>query len=88
MTLYKLNKIISIFLNAVIIILIIYFVYRTDSDKSPIIFMVLYPVLFTLNLLILFVLGLAKSKYSKIYKQIVLGLLILFFPLLIIISSF
>jgi len=85
---FKLHKTIAFVLNATIIGLIILFVLKTNSDKSPIIFIVFYPALIILNLMIAIVLGLLKITQSKIYKQIVIGQLILFIPLVFIISQF
>ena len=85
---FNIHKTIAFLLNAIIIGLIIYFVFKTDSDKSPIIFMVLYQALTVLNLVIAFVLGLLKSTQAKIYKQIVVGQILLFVPLILIISQF
>ena len=85
---FNLHRIIAFIFNAIIIGLIIYFVIKTDSDKSPIIFMVFYPALTILNLLIAIVLGLFKVTQAKVYKQIVIGQLILFIPLVLIISQF
>ena len=88
MTTYNLHRTIAIILNVIIIGLIIYFVIKTDSDKSPIIFMVFYPALTILNLIIAIVLWLLKVPQGKIYKQITVGQLILFVPLVFIISQF
>ena len=85
---FNLHRIIAFIFNAIIIGLIIYFVIKTDSDKSPIIFIVFYPALTILNLLIAIVLGLFKVTQAKVYKQIVIGQLILFIPLVLIISQF
>jgi len=85
---FNIHKTIAFLLNAIIIGLIVYFVFKTDSDKSPIIFMVFYPALTILNLIIAFVLGLLKLTQAKIYKQIVIGQLIIFVPLIFIISQF
>ena len=84
----NLHRTIAFIFNAVIIGLIIYLVINTDSDKSPIIFMVFYPALTILNLLIAIVLALLKATQAQIYKQIVIGELILFIPLVLIISQF
>jgi hypothetical protein len=84
----NLHKTIAFLLNAIIIGLIIYFVFKTDSDKSPIIFMVFYPALTILNLIIAIVFSLLKLTQAKIYKQIVIGQLIIFVPLVFIISQF
>jgi hypothetical protein len=82
------HKTIAFLLNAIIIGLIIYFVFITDSDKSPLIFMVFYPALTILNLIIAIVFWILKSAKAKIYKQIVIGMLIIFVPLAFIISQF
>ena len=84
----NLHRTIAFIFNAVIIGFIIYLVIKTDSDKSPIIFMVFYPALTILNLLIAVVLALLKATQAQIYKQIVIGELILFIPLVLIISQF
>ena len=84
----NLHRTIAFAFNAIIIGLIIYLVIKTDSDKSPIIFMVFYPALTILNLLIAIVLALLKATQVQIYKQIVVGELILFIPLVLIISQF
>ena len=88
MSTLNVHRIIAFVLNAIIILLIIYFVIKTDSDKSPIIFMVFYPALIMLNFIIVIVLKLLKRPQVKIYKQILNGQLILFIPLVFIISQF
>ena len=85
---FTIHKTIAFLLNAIIIGLIIYFVFKTDSDKSPIIFMVFYPALIILNLIIAIVLWLLKMTQAKIYKQIVIGQLMLFVPIVFIISQY
>jgi len=85
---FNLHRTIAFLLNAIIIELIIYLVIKTDSDKSPIIFIVFYPALTILNSLIAIVLGLFKMTKAKVYKQIVIGQLMLFLPLVLIISQF
>ena len=87
-TTFNLHRIIAFVLNTIILGLIIYFVSKTDSDKSPIIFMVFYPALTILNLLIAIFLRFFKVRQAEIYKQIVIGQLILFVPLILIISQF
>ena len=49
--------------------------------------MVLYPILFIVNFIIFFVLWLLKSEHQKIYKQNLIGLLLMFAPAIIIISQ-
>ncbi len=84
---FDLHKTIAFVLNAIIIGLIIYFVFITNSDKSPILFMVFYPSLTILNLIISITLGVLRMKQAKIYKQIVFGEILLFIPLVLLISE-
>ena len=82
------HKIAAITLNLVIIAGLIYIVVTDNSDKSPIIFMLGYPLLVLLNVLTALGLWLLNRKEAKIYKQISLGLLALFIPLVYLISQF
>ena len=84
---FNLHRTIAFVFNALIIGLIIYVVIKDGSDKSPIIFMVFYPALTILNLIITIVLSLLKVSQAKIYKQIVIGQLLLFVPIILIISK-
>ena len=84
---FNLHRTIAFVFNALIIGLIIYVVIKDGSDKSPIIFMVFYPALTILNLIITIVLSLLKVSQAKIYKQIVIGQLLLFIPIILIISQ-
>lgn len=84
---FDIHRTIAFFVNAFIVGLLIYFVIKTNSDKSPIIFMVFYPALIIMNLIIAIVLWLLKMTQAKIYKQIVVGQLILFVPLVFLISQ-
>ena len=85
-SLFNLHRTIAYVINALVIGLIIYIVIKDGSDKSPIIFMVFYPALTILNLIITIVLSLFKVTHAKIYKQIVVGQVLLFIPLVLIIS--
>jgi len=85
---FNIHKAMAFLLNALLVGLVVYFVYKTDSDKSPIIFMLYYPALFILNVVIAIVLNFIKPAQAKIYKQILVALLIAFLPLVIIISLF
>ena len=85
---FNLHRTIAFVFNAIIIGLIIYAVIKDGSDKSPIIFMVFYPALTILNLIITIVLSLLKVPQAKIYKQIVIGQLLLFIPIILIISQY
>jgi heme A synthase len=85
---FNLHRTIAFVINVLIIGLILYTVIKDGSDKSPIIFMVFYPALTILNLIITVVLSLFKMTQAKIYKQIVIGQLLLFIPLVMTISQF
>ena len=85
---FNLHRTVAFVINALFIGLIIDTVIKNGSDKSPIIFMVFYAALTVLNLIVAIVLSLLKVTHSKIYKQIVIGQLLLFVPLVIIISEF
>jgi heme A synthase len=87
-SIFNLHRTIAFVINVLIIGLIIYTVIKDGSDKSPIIFMVFYPALTILNLIITIVLSLFKMTQAKIYKHIVIGQLMLFVPLAILISEF
>ena len=87
-SLFNLHRTIAYVINALVIGLIIYIVIKDGSDKSPIIFMVFYPALTILNLIITIVLSLFKVTHAKIYKQIVVGQILLFIPLILIISQY
>lgn len=86
-SIFYIHRVIAFFVNAFIVGLLIYFVIKTNSDKSPIIFMIFYPLLTLVNLTISLVLWGFKSSQSKIYKQTIIGLVILFVPLIFIISQ-
>lgn len=85
---FHIHKTIAFLLNAILVGLIMYFVYKTDSDKSPVIFMVYYPALIILNLITTFVLWLLKLKQAGIYRQIIIAELIAFAPLAFIAFQF
>ncbi len=85
---YNLHRTIAFSVNAIIIALIIYLIIKSDSDKSPIIFMLFYPALTILILTIFLVLKFLKKAEAKIYKQILIGLLLLFFPIVLLISQY
>ena len=87
-SLFNLHRTIAFVINALVIGLILYIVIKDGSDKSPIIFMVSYPALTILNLIITIVLSLFKVTHAKIYKQIVVGQVLLFIPLVLIISQY
>jgi threonine/homoserine/homoserine lactone efflux protein len=76
----KTHNIIAIISNVIIVAFIIFFVTKTNSDKSPIIFAVLYPLLIILNLLVMSILLLFKSNKAKIYRQILIVLLLFSVP--------
>ena len=84
----KIIKIISILINLTIVVLIIYFIKDTNSDKSPIIFIILYPLLILLNLtMLLTFLALKKPYIISIFKTNLVILLALIFPIVLFICS-
>ena len=81
-------KTIPFILNLIIVGLITFFIIKTDSDKTPIIFMVLYPILLLLNLITLIVFSVLKNKvYTRIIKNNILLVLLLIIPMFILMSS-
>ena len=87
-TIYKTHRTICFIINLLIVGLIICVVKTGNSDKSPVVFMVFYPFLFFINLLVFIVLYFLKSTYSKIYRQTTVGLFLLFMPLIFILASY
>lgn len=83
-----LRKILALLINVLLITYLILQVLKTDSDKSPVIFLVIYPILIILNLIVYFGLKTFKSSQAVTYKQTTILLLILFLPLLLLIIQF
>ena len=84
---YRIHQIISFLINLVIIVFIVYATARNNTDKSPGSLWVLYMILLTTNSVVLFVLRLVKSKQAKIYQQALIGLLFMFVPIVIYLST-
>ena len=74
-------------LNAFFVGWILYIVITTNNDKLPALFMVFYTVLIVLNLVIAVILSFLKTRYFKIYRQIFLAELLLFIPLILIVTN-
>jgi hypothetical protein len=79
---YRIHRIICFLANLLIIAWICWIVISTNSDKSIIVFMVFYPALFIVNLIVCIVLSLSKSVHAKIYQQALQVLLVLVLPLI------
>jgi hypothetical protein len=79
---YRIHRTLCFLVNLLIIAWICRTVISTNSDKSIIVFMVFYPALFIVNLIVCIVLSLSKSFHAKIYQQALLGLLVLILPLI------
>ena len=78
----------TILINLTLVGLMAYFIKETNSDKSPMIFMVLYPILILLNLVLLILFWLLKKHaIDKILKDNIIILLMLILPMIIFISS-
>jgi len=85
----KILKTIPLIFNLTVVGLIAHFIIKTNSDKSPIIFMLFYPILILLNLIILIVFSILKNKvYVRILRNNILLLLLLIIPMFILMSSF
>ncbi len=83
----KIIKIVPYIFNFIIIVGIIFFIFKTDSDKSPIIFMIFYPILILLNLITLVIFILFKNKiFVRILKLNLVLLFIFIIPLITIIT--
>ncbi len=85
---FKIQRMIAFLLNAIIIGIILSNVLSSDSDKSPIIFMVFYSILFFLNLMIMLILKGFKLIQARIFKETTIVLFTLFIPLIIFISEY
>lgn len=83
-----LRKILALLINVLLITYLILQVLKADSDKSPVIFLVIYPILIILNLIVYFGLKTFKSAQAVTFKQTTILLLILFLPLLLLIIQF
>lgn len=83
-----LYKAIAYTVNVVIIGFILYTVFDIKSDKSPVIFMVFYPALIILNIIISIVLSVLKVRQAGIYRQIAVIEIAMFIPIIFIISQF
>jgi len=84
---FYIHRTIAFFVNVFMVGLIIYFVIKTNSDKSPIIFMVFYPLLTLVNLIISVALWGFKSTKAKIYEHTIIALVVIFLPLIVIVSQ-
>ena len=69
-------------INLILIVLLVSRVIIIDNDKSPLAYIVGYTFLTTLNIIIWIILLLLKAEFSKQFKLLIIGLLILFLPLL------
>ncbi|MCP9756025.1 hypothetical protein EGI26_12760 [Lacihabitans sp. CCS-44] len=74
-------------INLILISLLLYTTKVNDNDKSPIIFMLGYGLLFIINALVFLFLFLFKSQNKKIYSTILMGMILLLIPLILILSE-
>jgi tryptophan-rich sensory protein len=70
-------------INLILIILVTYRVVAVDNDKSIVVFMFFYFVLIGLNFMLWAILSLLKRGHKTKMGTIIIGLVILFFPILI-----
>ncbi len=80
-----LQKFLAFLVNALLITYLILQVLKTDSDKSAVIFLFVYPILIILNLIVYFGLKTFKSAQAVTFKQTTIALLLLFIPLVFLI---
>ncbi len=81
-------KAIPYLLNLIFVGLVAYFIVKTNSDKSPILFMLFYPAILVLNLITLIVFIILKNKvFTGIIKNNILLLLLLIIPMFILMST-
>ena len=86
---YKVIQYLIITLNIFLALAIIYFIKITDSDKSPLILIIFYPILAILNCILLIVFWFLKNKYVvKLFKINLLILMLLIFPICYFIITF
>lgn len=79
------QKLLAFLINAILITFLVTQVLKTDSDKSPLIFLFIYPILILLNLIVYFGLKTFKSAQAVTFKQTTIALLLLFIPLVFLI---
>jgi hypothetical protein len=84
---FLIHRTIVFSVNIAIIVLIILRVYQINNDKGILLIIFLYPLIVLINLIIWLSLRIFKNEHSVIYKQSLLGLLILFIPTIIIGTS-
>jgi hypothetical protein len=70
----------ALLINIILVGLVINFVWSSDSDKSVIIFIIFYPVLTVLNLLIWIMMKIGNDSHSHIYKWMTIALIVGFIP--------
>ena len=86
---YKVIQYTVTYLNIFLVLAIVYFIKITDSDKSPIILIIFYPILVILNCILLIVFWFLKNKYVvKLFKINLLILMLLIFPICYFIITF
>lgn len=84
----KTHKILAYSANLIVICFLLYITkVKNDSDKSLVIYMLGYFVLFGVNMLIFIFLLIFKSEIKKTYASILLGMLLLLIPLVLILSE-
>jgi hypothetical protein len=75
-------------INIILVGLIINFVWSSNSDKSVFIFIIFYPMLTVLNLLIWIMMTIRKYPRSHIYKWMTIALIIGFIPATILVGLY
>ena len=79
---------IALIVNMVIVGLVINYVWPSDSDKSIVFFIILYPALTVLNLVIWIILQISRNSQYKIYRWMTIALVVSFIPATIAVSLY
>jgi hypothetical protein len=78
----------AFFVNIIRVGLMINFVWSSNSDKSVFIFIIFYPVLTVLNLLIWIMMRIVRDSRSQIYKWMTIALIVGFIPATIMVGLY
>jgi hypothetical protein len=79
---------IALLINIILVGLMINYVWSSDSDKSIFIFIIFYPVLILLNLIIWIMMRMGKDTRYHIYKWMTIALIVGFIPATIMVGLY
>ena len=78
------NRVIALGLNILLVAILFYVTLSNKSDKAIILVLFYYPALILVNLIVWLILRKFGPKHSLVYKQIFVGLILLFIPTILI----